>query len=49
MADDGNSLPDPLGLRRWRSAGQDDGYCIGNGRMYMVAALGDDLQVTRFA
>ena len=38
--------PDPLGLSKWHRVDRHDGYVVGNGRMYMVAGLGWDLDLT---
>ena len=37
---------DPLGLSEWHRVDRHDGYVLGNGRMYMVAGLGWDLDLT---
>jgi hypothetical protein len=43
----GTANPDPLGVNRWHRAEVHEGYVIGNGRMYVVAGLGRDLDLTK--
>jgi hypothetical protein len=38
--------PDPLSLSKWHRVDRHDGYVVGNGRMYMVAGLGLDLDLS---
>jgi hypothetical protein len=37
--------PDPFDLSKWHRVDRHDGYVVGNGRMYMVAGLGWDLDL----
>jgi hypothetical protein len=38
---------DPLGANKWHRAEAHDGYVIGNGRMYIIAGLGHELDRAR--